>query len=320
MLLYMAVETPCARLTPPRHTATTSAMLFAIPFPDISPTLVEIPLGFTTLPIRWYALAYIVGIYLGYLLIRRAIARPALWRNDAPPMTREALDDLLTWMIIGVILGGRIGYVLFYGQGSFWDDPVAILRVWEGGMSFHGGFLGVVVAGLIFAWRNAIPVAPLSDALALATPPGLLLGRLANFINAELWGRPTDVPWGVIFPGVRAQDCPGVEGLCARHPSQLYEAGLEGLVVGLLLIWLAFARGWLRSPGAICGTFLAGYGLSRFVVEFYRQADAQFVTPDNPFGYVFRLGDWGLQQGQLLSLPMIVAGIVILGVARRRPG
>ena len=295
-------------------------MLFAIPFPEISPTLVEIPLGFTTLPIRWYALAYIVGIYLGYRLIRAALDRPALWRDEAPPMTRPQLDDLLTWMIVGIILGGRMGYVLFYGQGSFWENPLDILRVWEGGMSFHGGFLGVVLAGLIFAWRNAIPVARLADALALATPPGLLLGRLANFINAELWGRPTDLPWGVIFPGPRAQDCPGVEGLCARHPSQLYEAGLEGLVLGLLLIWLAFARGWLRTPGALCGMFLAGYGASRFFVELFRQADAQFMTPDNPVGYAIQFGDWGLQQGQLLSLPMILAGLLVLAVARRRAG
>ena len=295
-------------------------MLFAIPFPDISPTLVEIPLGPVTLPIRWYALAYIVGIYLGYLLIRRALARPSLWQGDTPPMAREALDDLLTWMIVGIILGGRIGYVLFYGQGSFWQNPAEILKVWEGGMSFHGGFLGVVFAGFIFARRNAIPLAKLADALALATPPGLLLGRLANFINAELWGRPTDMPWGVVFPGPRAQDCPGVEGLCARHPSQLYEAGLEGLVLGLLLIWLAFARGWLRTPGALCGVFLAGYGVSRFFVEFFRQADTQFMTIDNPYGYVIGFGEWGLQQGQLLSLPMIIVGLLFIGAAKWRAG
>ena len=145
-------------------------MLFAIPFPDISPTLVEIPLGPVTLPIRWYALAYIVGIFIGYRLIRSAIARPELWKDHAPPITREALEDLLTWMILGIILGGRIGYVLFYGQGSFLENPIEILKVWEGGMSFHGGFLGIVAAGLIFARRNAIPVAGLADALALAAP------------------------------------------------------------------------------------------------------------------------------------------------------
>lgn len=295
-------------------------MLFAIPFPEISPTLVEIPLGFTTLPIRWYALAYIVGIYLGYRLARRALAKAPLWNARGAPMTPEALDDFLTWIILGIIIGGRLGYVLFYGQGSYWENPVDILRVWDGGMSFHGGFLGVVLVGLAFAWKNKVPIPGLADVLALGTPPGLLLGRIANFINAELWGRPTDLPWGVIFPGARAQDCPGVEGLCARHPSQLYEAGLEGLVLGLLLTWLAFARGWLKTPGAICGLFLAGYGAARFFVEIFRQADPQFMTPDNPFGYTVQLGDWGLQQGQLLSLPMILAGLVILALARRRAG
>lgn len=293
-------------------------MLFAIPFPDISPVLVEIPLGFTTLPIRWYALAYIVGIYLGYLLIRRIIAQPPLWQGDTPPMDRPQLEDLLTWLIVGIILGGRIGYVLFYGQGSFWENPLDIVKVWEGGMAFHGGFLGVVLAGFIFARRNSIPIAKLADALAFATPPGLLLGRLANFINAELWGRPTDLPWGVIFRGARAQDCPGVEGLCARHPSQLYEAGLEGLLLGAVLLWLVYARHWLRTPGAICGMFLAGYGLARFFVEFFRQADAQFMTADNPAGYVIQFGAWGLQQGQLLSLPMIAIGVLFIALARWR--
>ena len=293
-------------------------MRFVIPFPDISPVLVEIPLGPVSLPIRWYALAYIVGIVLGYLILRHAIDRPRLWKNDTPPLIRSQLEDLLTWMVLGIILGGRIGYVLFYGQGQFLDDPLAILRVWEGGMSFHGGLLGVTIAGLLFAYRQRVPVARLADGLALATPPGLLLGRIANFINAELWGRPTDLPWGVIFPGAAAQDCPGVAGLCARHPSQLYEAGLEGLVLGALVMWLAFARGWLKTPGAICGAFVAGYGASRFVVEYFRLADSQFITPDNPLGHVVRLGDLGLSMGQLLSLPMLAAGLLVLAVARRR--
>ena len=295
-------------------------MLTLLPFPNIDPVLVEIPLGFTTLPIRWYALAYIVGIWVGYMLARAAVRRPALWRDETPPMSREQLEELLTWLILGIILGGRLGYVLFYGKGAYWEDPASILRVWDGGMSFHGGFLGVTLAALGFAWKHKVALFPLADTLALGTPPGLLLGRLANFINAELWGRPTDLPWGVVFPGPRAQDCPGVEGLCARHPSQLYEAGLEGLVLGLLLIWLAFARGWLRTPGALCGVFLAGYGVSRFFVEFFRQADTQFMTIDNPYGYVIGFGEWGLQQGQLLSLPMIIVGLLFIGAARWRAG
>jgi len=185
-------------------------------------------------------------------------------------------------------------------------------------MAFHGGFLGVVVAGLIFAWKYQISIPKLADLAALCAPPGLLFGRIANFINAELWGRPTEVPWGVIFPGVRAQDCPEVAGLCARHPSQLYEAGLEGLVLGLALVWLAFARGWLKTSGAICGFFLAGYGTARFFVEFYRVADDQYITPDNPLGRVVFIGDFGLSMGQLLSTPMILVGLAFIVLARRR--
>ena len=290
----------------------------AIPFPDLSPVLVEIPLGFTTLPIRWYALAYIVGIGLGYLLAKRTVAPARLWRNDTPPMSAEQLEEFLTWLILGIIIGGRVGYVIGYGDGQFWEDPLSIVRVWEGGMAFHGGFLGVTIAGLLFCWKHKLSMVGVADVLALGTPPGLLLGRIANFINAELWGRPTDQPWGVIFPGRAAQDCPGIEGLCARHPSQLYEAGLEGLLLGALLIWLAYRRGWLKQPGMIAGFFIAGYGLSRFIVEFFRQADAQFMTPDNPMGYVMQFDDFGITRGQQLSLPMILAGLLLVAFALRR--
>jgi len=294
-------------------------VLNAIDFPTwLDPVLVNIPLGFTTLPIRWYALAYIVGIWLGYLLAKATIRRAALWHDNTPAMTAEQLEEFLTWLILGIILGGRAGYVLFYGQGQFWDDPLSIFRVWEGGMAFHGGFLGVLVAGTVFCWKHKISMIGMADLAALGTPPGLLLGRVANFINAELWGRPTDLPWGVIFPGRAAQDCPNVDGLCARHPSQLYEAGLEGVLLGALLIAMVYLGGWLRRPGVICGTFVAGYGLSRFIVEYFRQADAQFITPDNPMGHILRLGDAGVTMGQLLSLPMLAAGLLILSVALRR--
>ena len=293
-------------------------MLLAIPFPDISPTLIEFPLGPITLAIRWYALAYIAGIFLGFWIISRAIARRELWPGDNAPMERSALDDLLTWIILGIILGGRAGYVLFYEPQHFLNNPADIPKVWQGGMAFHGGFLGVVIAALVFCRRRQIPYAQMADALAIATPFGLMLGRIANFINAELWGRPTDVAWGVIFPGARAQDCLSVEGLCARHPSQLYEAGLEGLVLAIVVLWLAFARGWLKTPGAIWGVFVAGYGCARFFVEFYRVADDQFISPDNPLGRVLQFGDFGLSMGQILSLPMIVVGLLVLGMARRR--
>lgn len=295
-------------------------MQHGIPFPDISPILVEIPLGPIDLPIRWYALAYIAGILVGYWLLRRTIGRPRLWKDDSPPLDRKQLDDLLVWLILGVVLGGRLGYVLFYGGGKILEDPLSILRVWEGGMSFHGGLLGVAVAATVFARKHGLPLTGLADGLALATPPGLFLGRIANFINAELWGRPTDLPWGVIFPGTTAQNCPGVEGACARHPSQIYEAGLEGLVLGALLLWLAYARGWLKRPGSIVSIFIAGYGASRFAVELFRQADSQFMTADNPMGHVVSAGPVGMSMGQLLSLPMIALGLLALYLAfRSRP-
>ncbi len=293
-------------------------MLLAIPFPDLSPTLISVDIGSFTLAIRWYALAYIAGVIIGYAIVKRAIDRPALWPGDTAPMSRKDMEDLVTWMILGIIIGGRLGYVLFYDRAYYMAHPLDIPKVWIGGMAFHGGFLGVVVAAAIFAHLRGIPKLQLADALAVATPAGLMLGRIANFINAELWGRPTDVPWGVIFPGQAAQNCPGVEGLCARHPSQLYEAGLEGLVLGILLLWLVFARGWLKTPGAVLGVFLAGYGAARFFVEFYRVADAQFVTADSPAGRVLFIGDFGLSMGQALSTPMIIVGLALLIWARRR--
>ena len=292
-------------------------MQAAIPFPDISNEVFSIEVFSAHLALRWYALAYLAGLLAGFWVIRRLMRRPALWPGDRAPMAPERTDDLLTAIILGVIIGGRLGFVLFYQPLHYLSHPVEILKVWEGGMSFHGGFLGVLAAGLWFARRNGVPPAQLSDAMALVTPIGLFFGRLANFVNAELWGRPTDLPWGVVFPGAAAQDCPGIApGLCARHPSQLYEAGLEGLLLGLLL-WLLVRRGALKRPGLVTGLFLAGYGAARFAVEFVRQADAQFITPDNPLGHALHLGGFGLSMGQILSLPMILAGIWLIGRARR---
>lgn len=288
-----------------------------IPFPDISPEIFAIDIGPVTLALRWYALAYIVGLIAGWKLIVRMITTPRLWPGAAPARP-EQIERLLTWVIVGVILGGRVGYVLFYDLAGFAIDPARILRVWEGGMSFHGGFLGVVVVGILFCRREKIPMLPTADLMAAVAPIGLLLGRIANFINAELWGRPTTLPWGVAFPGEAAQTCEGVIDICARHPSQLYEAGLEGLILGGVLLVLVFRRGWLKRPGQTFGLFLAGYGAARFFVELFRQADAQFITPDNPMGYVLQLGPAGLSMGQLLSLPMILGGLILIALARRR--
>ena len=288
-----------------------------IPFPDLSPTIFEVDLFGFTLALRWYALAYIAGILFGWWIIQRAARMPRLW-SGYPPLTPEQVERFLTWAVVGIILGGRLGYVIFYDPATYLADPLQIIRVWEGGMAFHGGFAGVVVAGLWFCRREKIPMLSMGDLLALAVPVGLMLGRLANFINAELWGRPTTLPWGVIFPGEAAQACEGVVGLCARHPSQLYQAALEGLLLALVLIWLAFRRGWLKRPGAIMGLFLVGYGLARFLVEFVRQPDAQFVSPGNPIGWAVQMGDMGLTMGQLLSLPMIAAGLWFTLRARRQ--
>ncbi|WP_284162772.1 prolipoprotein diacylglyceryl transferase [Frigidibacter sp. SD6-1] len=293
-------------------------MQAVIAFPDLSSEIFSIDIGTFSFALRWYALAYLAGLVVGWKVIQALMRRPTLWPGDRAPMEPGKVEDLLTLIVLGVVLGGRLGYVFFYQRDYYLANPGEILRVWEGGMSFHGGFLGVIAAGLFFCWKNGVRPMLLSDAMALVAPIGLFLGRLANFVNAELWGRPTDLPWGVIFPGEAAQDCPGiVPGDCARHPSQLYEAGLEGLLLGALLYWL-FRRGALKRPGLITGTFLLGYGLSRFVVEFVRQADGQFITPDNPLGHVIGSAGFGLSMGQLLSLPMVAAGLWFLARARAK--
>lgn len=297
---------------------TTDALMFqmipaVLNFPDISPTLIEVDLGPLHLVLRWYALAYIAGILIGWWLIARALKTARLWAQDTPPMDRAALDDLVTWLILGVIVGGRLGYVLFYKPGYYLAHPLEIPQVWQGGMAFHGGFLGVVFAALIWGRKHKVALLPLADALALAAPPGLLFGRLANFINAELWGKPWTGPWAVIFPGAEAQSCANVGSLCARHPSQLYEAGMEGLLLGMLIIALVWGAKALKRPGFVAGVFFAGYGISRFVVEEFRQADGQFVTQANPDGAVFLF----LQMGQVLSLPMIAVGLFLIVRAKR---
>lgn len=295
-------------------------MQAAIQFPDISPELFSISLFGMEFALRWYALSYIVGIILGWRLVVMATKRAHIWPGNTPAMRPEQVEDLATWVILGVILGGRLGFVLFYQPGYYLANPGEILMVWQGGMSFHGGLLGVVAACLVWSSRQGVAWLSVADVLCMATPVGLLLGRIANFINGELWGRPTDLPWGVIFPGAAAQDCAGqVAGFCARHPSQLYEALLEGLILGAVLIYLAFRRGALTRPGLITGLFFAGYGLARFMVEFVRQPDAQFVSPGNPLGLAWHVDGWGLTMGQILSLPMIVFGLVMVAWALRRP-
>ena len=262
--------------------------LFAIPFPAIDPVLIQ--LG--PFAIRWYALAYIVGIVLGWRLVRRLVQRPG-WQP-----TPEAIDDLVFYVTLGIILGGRIGYVLFYQPGHYLTQPLDMLAVWRGGMSFHGGLLGVLIATWLFARKRGYAFFELTDALAVATPIGLFLGRIANFINAELWGRVTDMPWGVVFP---------TAGPEPRHPSQLYEAGLEGLVLFAVMLWFARQPYGPTVRGRLSGIFLIGYALARILVEFFREPDVQI-------GFLFG----GITMGQLLSLPMLAFGVFLVARAGRR--
>ena len=264
-------------------------MLATLPYPEIHPVALE--LG--PLAIRWYGLAYVAGLVLGWFYCRRL--------SDTAPAGapgRQALDDFLLWATLGVLLGGRLGYVIFYQPGYFLANPVAVPQLWDGGMSFHGGMLGVAAAIVLFAWRHRLRPLAFADIVACAAPIGLFFGRLANFINGELWGRPAPgVPWAMVFPGA---------GEVPRHPSQLYEAALEGLVL-FAVLWLAQRMGVLRRPGTATGIFLGGYGVARFAVEFARAPD--------PF-----LGElWlGATMGQWLSLPMILAGAALAAWAIRR--
>lgn len=291
----------------------------SLSFPNIAPEIFSVSLFGFDLALRWYALAYIVGIVIGWRLVVMTVKTPALWPARQPVMNHKQIEDMLTWIIIGVILGGRLGYALFYQPGYYLQNPGQILMIWQGGMAFHGGLLGVIVAAYLYTGAQGINRLSAADAIALGVPPGLLLGRIANFINAELWGRETTVAWGVVFPGDAAQTCrEAAYGLCARHPSQLYEALLEGLILGGLLLWLAWRRTAFKRPGLMSGTFFAGYGASRFLVEFVRQPDAQFISTGNPLGLAWHVGGYGLTMGQLLSLPMIALGLGLIWRARRR--
>lgn len=251
-----------------------------------------IALSLGPLAIRWYSLAYIVGILGGWWLVARMLRRPGA------PMERAHLDDLVTWCTLGVIVGGRLGYVFFYDPAQYLAEPLAIFQLWRGGMSFHGGLTGVLLAIFLYARARKLPWLRIFDYIAVVAPLGLLLGRLANFINGELWGRPTDGTWGIIFPDA---------GPLPRHPSQLYEAGLEGLLPLLILGWLFWRTSARLRPGLLCGLFALLYGLSRFAIEFFREPDANLGTLS-----------FGLTMGQTLSLPLILGGAWLIATSARR--
>lgn len=263
---------------------------------NFDPVIFSIPLPFTdlSLPIRWYALAYVVGLLVGWRYCMRLARRPP---NLVTP---EQIDDFLLWAIVGVIVGGRLGIVLFYQPSFYLSHPAEIVKVWKGGMSFHGGLAGVTILLIVFARRHRIPFLALTDIIAAAAPIGLFLGRIANFINGELWGRPTDVPWAMIFPNAPDR--------LPRHPSQLYEASLEGLVLFLVLAFLVLGPPrTLRRPGLTTGVFLAGYALGRGFVETMRE-------PDSYIGLL----TFGTTWGQWLSLPMLLGGAYLVGRALKR--
>ena len=305
-----------------------TAQQAAMSFPEISPAIFQIDLGFIGLgkfPVRWYALAYIAGLLIGWRYALALCKRPALWGGNSPA-TRDDIDDLLFYATLGVILGGRIGYILFYQLPNDWDrtmqQPLSLLKIWEGGMSFHGGLIGVAIAIWLVARQRKVQLLSIGDIAGVVTPIGLFLGRCANFVNAELFGRP--VPegstWGMIFPEGRVPGSTpsaynwntgewvyqGTE--VARYPSQLYEAVLEGLVPAIILSILAWRFKALQRPGLIAGLFLLLYAFGRTVSEQYREPDS-FVT---------FLPDW-ITMGQILSLPMWVGGAILIWFALKKP-
>jgi phosphatidylglycerol---prolipoprotein diacylglyceryl transferase len=265
--------------------------VFVIPFPAFDPVLVQIG----PFAVRWYALAYILGILLGWVYARALLRSETVWGGPAPIKVID-FDDFVLWVTLGIILGGRIGYVLFYNPGYFTEHPAEVFQLWKGGMSFHGGFLGCVVAVVAFARLRGLSILTIGDLTCAVAPIGIFLGRIANFINSELWGRPSEAPWAMFFPNA---------GPLPRHPSQLYEATLEGLVLFLVLAYMIRA-GALKRPGLITGSFALGYGLTRAFCELFREPDAQL-------GFL-----WGrLTMGMLLSVPLMLAGLAFIAAARR---
>ncbi|WP_309644727.1 prolipoprotein diacylglyceryl transferase [Phenylobacterium sp.] len=266
-----------------------------MPFPDFNPILFQIG----PFAIRWYALAYVAGILLGWRYVAYLMKRQELWAPRAAPATGPQVDDLVVWLTLGIIVGGRLGHVFFYTPSLIWEDPLQIPQTWNGGMSFHGGAIGVLVAVIGFSRLNKIDMLRLWDAVCAATPFGLFFGRVANFINGELWGRPTDVPWAVVFPN---------GGILARHPSQLYEAALEGVALFLILLWATHGAKLLRRRGVVAGIFMLAYAVFRMALENVREPDA--YLPEFPLG---------LTMGMMLSLPMAVLGAWLIWRGMREP-
>ena len=294
----------------------------ALPFPNIRPEIFTLPpvhVGGLTLgpfALRWYALGYITGIVLGWRYALGLIRNTKLWGERGPPASALQIDDLILWLTLGIILGGRVGYILFYmlplaqAREALAADPFEVFRLWHGGMSFHGGFLGVAIAIVLFARAQKIDLLRLGDMVAPCAPIGIALVRVANFINGELWGRVTHVPWAIVFcsPNIATYNGLCVAGPDPRHPSQLYEAGLEGVVMFIILRWATHRAGWLQKPGAATGLFVLVYGLSRIALENVRMPDAGFQHLP-----------LGLTMGMMLSAPMVIVGATLIWRALRAP-
>jgi phosphatidylglycerol:prolipoprotein diacylglycerol transferase len=254
----------------------------ALTFPDIDP----IALSIGPLEIRWYALSYLATFMVGLYVFQYFLKK-----YPSKYLTKDMVEDLLTWIVVGVILGGRLGYVLFYNLPYYADNPFEAIKIWQGGMAFHGGLIGVITAMILFAWKHKIPFFAVADRMAVVTPIGLFFGRIANFINGELFGRASDTPWAMIFE----------EGDVARHPSQLYQAATEGITLFILLFILLRIKSIREKIGIISGAFLCGYGIQRFFVEYTRQPDAHI-------GFLFD----HFSMGQILCIPMVIAGVVMI--------
>ena len=269
--------------------------LALMPFPDID----EVAFSIGPVDIRWYGISYVVSILLGWFYARKIVSTPRLWRNDTPAMTLTDIDDFVLWAAIGIVVGGRIGFILFYDLPVYLADPLRIFEVWQGGMSFHGGLAGTTIAMILFARKRGISIWSLFDVIATVCVTGLFLVRIANFINGELWGGLSNLPWAVVFPGQEP---------LARHPSQLYEAALEGLLTGIVLAIMVFRFGAVKRPGLVTGTFVSLYAISRIAVEFVR-------VPDVQLGYLLGT-DW-LTMGMVLSVPMLLLGLWAIWRASR---
>lgn len=265
----------------------------AITYPAIDP--VAFKLG--PLAVKWYGLAYVAGLLLGWQYLKSLLSNGRLWPHGRAPIAPSLADDLFIWVALGVVLGGRLGHVILYEHRFFLQNPVEILKVWNGGMAFHGGMLGTALAIYLFARRNAVSALSVLDIVAAAVPFGLFFGRLANFINGEIVGRESSVPWAMAFPGY---------GPNPRHPSQIYEAILEGLVTFLILRWLTHSKGALARPGLVGGAFLLCYGGFRFLCEFFKHDD-----------YQTNLAALQLTYGAIYCIPMIIAGLIVISITRR---